>query len=467
MMYANLLFLLLFLILHILSQTLIPSPKGKNLALLGSSLLVYLWAGPIYILIPLILTVMAWFLGSAMPRQDPRPRRIMLIAGVAVSAAVLVIFKYTDFLLGSVRSVFGVPAILPEILVPFGIGVYTLRLISYLVDVCRGDVTRPLGFLDLLTYSTLVYGSSAGPLMKAEDVTRQLRKRKTDLREISRGISRICLGIGKKYLLADSLATLVDQYLVRSGQGLRQAPVTGLWLGVILSALRWYLMFSAYADVAVGLGLTAGLKIEENFDHSLCSLSVTKFLSKWFISPGAFFKKYVGSTVADRFRSEAIGSMVCLALMGLWFGGSWTFALWGVWVAVALVLESRYISRLGPVVSGLLGMAGIFMSFVFLSFTTMGRLGRCLMGLVGLNGNGFYSAEFFAGLSKVLPLILACILFAAPIGTLVHNLWRQTFKKNLTMLTVASVWEAAWPLILLALALIRVVRGESAPFLTF
>ena len=467
MMYANLLFLLLFLILHILSQTLIPTRGGKNAALLAASLLVYLWAGPVYILIPLILTAMAWFLGGAMLRQPPKLRRVMLTGGIAVTVAVLVGFKYTDFLLGSVRSVFGAPSILPELVIPFGIGVYTLRLISYLTDIYRGDRKTPLSFPRLLTYSTLLYGSSAGPLMKAGDVDRQLRKRKTDPRQLSRGLSRICLGIGKKYLLADSLAVLADQYLVRSGQGLSQVPVTGLWLGVILSALRWYLLFSAYGDVAVGLGLTAGIKVEENFDYPLCSVSVTGMLSKWFISVGAFFRSYVGAPLAERTRSEFLGSMVCYVLMGLWFGGSWTFALWGVWVAVALVLENRYLSKLAPLISGLLGLAGMFLSFVFLSFTTLGRLGRGLLGLVGLSGNGFYSAETFSGLPGSWLLILVSLLFIFPLGTLVHNLWRSRFGQNLTMMTVASVWEAAWPLAVLALALIQVLGGDTAPFLTF
>ena len=391
----------------------------------------------------------------------------MMIAGVALPVVALVLLKYTDFLLGSVRSLFGAPAVLPEIVVPFGIGVYTLRLISYLVDLYREELQPETSYVELLTYTLLPYGSSAGPLGRMDRMQKQLRKRKTDLRDISRGMSRICLGIGKKYLLADSLAVLVDQYLVRSTEGLRQVPVTGLWLGVILSALRWYLLFSAYADVSVGMAQTAGLKLEENFSRPLCKASVTGFLSGWFISVGDFFRKDVGKPLSERFRSEYLGMLVSYVLMGLWFGGSWTFALWGVWVAVALVLENRYAAKLHPTLSGLLGLAGMFLSFVFLSFTTLGRLGRGVLGLVGLNGNGFFRAETFASLGSTWPLILVSLLFVFPLGTVIHNLWRNRFRNNLTLMTVSGIWEAAWPLLVLALALIRTIRGETVPFLTF
>ena len=458
MSYTNALFLSLFLMVHLLAQALIRSNKGKNVALLISSLIVYLWSGAIYVPALFVLTLIAWLLGKTLSRPHQAERKPLLLAGgLAILIGTLTVLKYGSFLLGSFRSIFGVPAALPELIVPIGIGVYTLRLISYLIDVYRGDIPAEKSFFSLLLWSSLFYGISAGPLFRYGQIHETLSNRKFRLQGLSRGISRICLGMGKKYLLADSLAVLVDQYLVRSADGLSAVPVTGLWLGICLSALRMYLLFSSYADVAAGLCLASGISAEENFRYPLCSTSVTGLISKWFLSIGAFFHDYVLSPLSRKSGSELLSSLVSYALFGFWFGGSWSYALWGILVALLMFAESRYLGKLPPALAKLLGLAGMFLSFTCLSFTTLPRLGIALLGLIGLNGNGFFRASAFSGLGKSLPLILICILFSVPAGTIVHNLWYGRYQKQPTMMKIAAAWEAAWPLIMLVLVMIFAV----------
>ena len=466
--YTSILFLSLLLVVHLLAQALIPSNRGKNTALLIASLALYAWAGPVYLLVLLALTLLAWLLGKAMGKSPAKGARTgMLTCGLVVIVGILVVLKYGRFLLGSFQHIFGVPAVLPEIVIPLGIGVYTLRLISYLLDVYRGEIPAETDYLSLLIWSSLFYGLSVGPLFHYKKNKHALEHRKFRLEGLNRGISRICMGLGKKYLLADSLAILVDQYLVRSREGLSAVPVTGLWLGIILSALRMYLLFSAYGDVAVGLSLATGMPVEESFRYPLCSVSVTGFVRKWFISIGDFFRTNVEQPIADRSGSKLLGTVVCCVLFGLWFGDSWSFALWGLWIAVCMTAEPRLGKHLHPLLSGLLGWAGIFLSFTFLSFTTLSRLGIALRGLVGLNGNGFFQATAFSGLPGSLPLILVCILFAVPTGTIVHNLWHGKFQNQPKMLMAAAVWENIWPLALIVLAVLYTLLGHGAAFLTF
>jgi len=159
-------------------------------------------------------------------------------------------------------------------------------------------------------------------------------------------------------------------------------------------------------------------------------------------------------------------NLTAFILMGLWLGGSWTYVLWGIFVALCLFVEKRYLRRMSPIISGVCGVIGIFFSFVFLSFTTMSRLGVGLRGLFGLNGNGFFRGEFFAGTSGVLLIILS-LLFCLPLGTLAGNIWRNRFKDNLLMMTVSSVWEAVFPIALLALTAFWLLRFPGVPFLVF
>ena len=468
MNYTSAFFLLLFLMIHLLTQALIPSSKGKNIALLLSSLVVYIWSGPIYLLVLLGVTLIAWLLGMALSRPIVRERKkLIVICGLVVIIGTLVVLKYGEFLLSTSQQLFGVPEVLPDMVIPIGISIYTLRLISYLIDVYRSEIPAETNYFNLLLWSSLFYGVSVGPLFRYAQIRKALSGRKFKLQGLNKGISRICLGMAKKYLLADSLTILVSQYLVRSRVGLSAVPVTGLWLGICLSALRMYLQFSAYADVAVGLSLASGLPVEENFQYSLCSISVTGLISKWFISIGDFFRDYVQAPVTHRSSSRLLGYLVCYALFGLWFGGSWSYVLWGILVALLLFVETRYLSKLPAVLSALLGIAGIFLFFTLLSFTTLPRLGIALKGLLGLNGNGFYQASTFHGLAGALPLILSSVLFALPTGTIVHNLWYARYQKQPNMLIIAAVWESAWPLILLVLTVVFAVWSNGTAFLIF
>ena len=163
--YTSILFLSLLLVVHLLAQALIPSNRGKNTALLIASLALYAWAGPVYLLVLLALTLIAWLLGKAMAKSPAKGARTgMLTCGLVVIVGTLVALKYGRFLLGSFQHIFGVPAVLPEIVIPLGIGVYTLRLISYLLDVYRGEIPAETDYLSLLTWSSLFYGLSVGPL---------------------------------------------------------------------------------------------------------------------------------------------------------------------------------------------------------------------------------------------------------------------------------------------------------------
>lgn len=461
MTYAGILVLFLFLAANLLSQLLLPKASMKNAALLVSSLLFYGWAGPAYLLLLAGLSLVFWLCGLLIQdSQDAGKRKALLIGPIVLAVTALVVFRYGGLILSTTQSLFDVPKVLPKLAAPLGIAIYTLQLISYLVDVYRGDVPAEKKFWVLLTYSSLFHVSVGGPVLRYRDLRKALSQRRMHPGYISAGISRFALGFAKKFVLADSLALVVDQLLIRSNEGLATVPVVGLWIGVILSAIRVYLTFSGYADMALGLGFMSGLRYAENFDYPFLSASLSGFLSKWMCSVTSFFQDYVLLPLTNGGKNRGfVGLLVSCSLMGLWYGGSWNYLILGVYLALFLYLEQQYFSKLGSVPGGILGVIGIFLFFLLFSFTTLPRLGIALMGMIGLNGNGFFHRAFFAIFPKALPVVILSVLFCLPIGRILHNLYYTRFKDNLNLMTVASLWETVYPILLLIAAVVCILRG--------
>lgn len=466
MTYTGILVLFLFLTANLLSQLLLPKPSMKNAALLISSLLFYGWAGPGYLILLAGLTLVFWACGRKLQdTQQEGTRKALVAVPVAVAIAALVVFQYAGLILSTSQSLFGFPETLPNLIAPLGISIYTLQLISYLVDVYRGAVPAEQKYWVLLTYVSLFHVSVGGPVLRYRDLRKRLAQRQMHPGYISAGISRFALGFAKKFILADTLVLVVDQILIRSNEGLATVPVTGLWIGVILSAIRVYLTFSGYADMALGLGFMTGLRYAENFNYPFLSASLNGFLSKWMCSITGFFQDYVLSPITGGGKNRAfVGLLVSCVLMGLWYGASWNYLILGLFLAGFLYLEQRYFSRLSAVPGGILGVLGMLIFFLLFSFTTLPRLGLALKGLVGLNGNGFFRKEFFVMFPKALPIVILSVLFCLPVGRILHNLYYAKCKDNLNLMTAASVWETIYPILLLVAAVICILRGT--PLLT-
>lgn len=461
------LFMFLFLTLYTLSQLFLPGTKAKNTAMLVFTLVFYLWADILSIPILLGLGLICW-VSPLLMRRRPAQKKIILGLTIALCLTVLVIFKYLHLLLSGLRLVSGVPETLPGILVPVGISIYTLHMISYVVDVYRGEAAMEPSYPLLLTYCGLFHRCMAGPVVRYQDAIPHLKARRITLPNVSRGISRISIGLVKLLLLADSLAVSVDALLVRSADGLNAAPALAIFLGVLLSALRLSLTFSAFSDLAIGLGLLCGFRDPENFDTPLLSNGLGDFISRWFITVTSFFQEYVLRPItAGGSRRLLLGQTVSLLLLGLWFGGSLNFLLLGLFLAVAVPLESRLFRRGASVPRGVFGAICGFVFFFLFTFTTPQRLLTALKGLVCQNGNAFFRAEALSGLPGCIPLILVCLLFSLPLGRLVHNLYYSRFKTNRTAMTLAFLWETVYPIVLIVLTALFLLLGGGKPFLTF
>ena len=341
MVFSSLTFLLLFLPLLYLLYFARTSVKWRNGVLLAMSLLFYGWGEPVWILAMLLSTAVNFFCARAIVRREEgAARKLILALGVIASLSFLVYFKYAAFLCNSVAALLSLSWRTEAPRLPIGISFYTFQILTYTVDVYRGKAPAQKSPLRLLLYISCFPQLIAGPIVQYGDVADQLDERRILPDDFSAGMQRFIKGLAKKVLLANVCGAALEE-LTLAGTG---APLSllGAWLAAFLYTLQIYFDFSAYSDMAIGLGKTLGFTYKENFDFPYASHSVTEFWRRWHISLGSFFRDYVYIPLGGNRRGKArtvLNLLIVWGLTGLWHGAAWNFVLWGLYFGVLLILE--------------------------------------------------------------------------------------------------------------------------------
>lgn len=421
MVFSSLLFVFLFLALNLVSQAALRSARQKNIAMLLFSLVFFSWAGPRYVVLLLLDTALCWFFAICIERE-PQRKKLHLSLCVALVLLVLGIFKYTGFLMGNLQSLFGWPEVIPQIVLPIGISFYTFQLISYVVDVYRGEVRAQKKYWILLLYASLFHQCIAGPIVRYRDVAQDLAKRQVHAEEVSRGISRFTVGLAKKAVLANSVAVLADRWLPMTTEGLAKIPTAGLWLGGLCYMLQIYLDFSAYSDMAIGMGLMCGFHYKENFNYPYIASSVTDFWRRWHISLSTFFRDYVYIPLGGNRRGKGrqlLNLFIVWGLTGLWHGASWNFLLWGLYYGVILIIEKVWLQKplqkAPGVVQRLYSLLLIILGWVIFALTDFGAIGNYFAALFGAHGGADAQTMYLltTNISLLLVAALACTRWPA------------------------------------------------------
>ena len=421
MVFSSLLFVFLFLALNLASQAALRGARQKNIAMLLFSLVFFSWAGPRYVVLLLLDTALCWFFAICIERE-PQRKKLHLSLCVALVLLVLGIFKYTGFLMGNLQSLFGWPEVIPQIVLPIGISFYTFQLISYVVDVYRGEVRAQKKYWILLLYASLFHQCIAGPIVRYRDVAQDLAKRQVHAEEVSRGISRFTVGLAKKAVLANSVAVLADRWLPMTTEGLAKIPTAGLWLGGLCYMLQIYLDFSAYSDMAIGMGLMCGFHYKENFNYPYIASSVTDFWRRWHISLSTFFRDYVYIPLGGNrcgLPRQILNLIIVWGLTGLWHGASWNFLLWGLYYGVILIIEKVWLQKplqkAPGVVQRLYSLLLIILGWVIFALTDFGAIGNYFAALFGAHGGADAQTMYLltTNISLLLVAALACTRWPA------------------------------------------------------
>ena len=479
MVFSSLLFLYAFFPLNMLCYRFAPGLKAKNRVMLVFSLLFYAWGGPAYVLLLVGMTYVDFIAAQwidASSRQNERKR--WLFRGCAINLGLLCIFKYLTFLFGTLQYWTGFPWV-PRIALPIGISFYTFQLISYMVDVYRGQVAAQRDFKVLLLYISLFHQCIAGPIVRYETIEQELTGRKFLRWDMAGGIRRFTIGLAKKALLANYCGVLANSFLVDTTAAdqlgtVLTRPALSIWLGTLCYTLQIYLDFSAYSDMAIGMGQMIGFHYDENFNYPYCAVSIRDFWRRWHMSLSSFFRDYVYIPLGGSRSSlprVILNTLIVWALTGLWHGASWNFVLWGLYYFLVLMVE-RYALRGAEqrfpralnraYVLGIVGFGWLLFRCEDLSV-----LQAAVKGLFCLNGNPFTSYETNTLLWSNLFFLIAACVGCTP--------WLMDRGKKLAALAerkkgamrLQQVIQVASPMVLMLLSTAALVGDSYNPFLYF
>lgn len=480
MVFSSLFFLFVFLVACYGLYAVMPSLRARNILLLVFSLFFYAWGGPVYVGLLCLMTFVCFVGALLLHEQAPgsREQHIYLWVTVGVCLALLVIFKYTDFLVGSVQSLFGWDQRLVGVVLPIGISFYTFQLISYVVDVYRGDTLPQRSYWKLLLYAALFHQCIAGPIVRYSDVREDIHRRRVTSQDRFQGVMRFTVGLAKKAVLANACASVADTLLPSGGA---EAPLSSLTvlIGMLAYAMQVYLDFSAYSDMAIGLGQIVGFHYRENFLYPYVATSVTDFWRRWHISLSSFFRDYVyiplGGSRCAPWR-HMLNILVVWCLTGLWHGASWNFVLWGLYFALMLLLE-KFVFRWSADARGpwrpvrrLYTLVVVFFSWFLFRFEDMAVLGRVLGALFGAE-NGFMDMTARTALTNHLFILGVCALACTPIiPWLASKLRTWRAGQGMGAQVAGGILNAVCalaPMCLLLLSTLALVGNTYNPFLYF
>ena len=468
MVFSSMLFVFVFLTLNLLSQILIKDVTGRNIAMLVFSLIFYSWAGPKYLVLLVGMAFICWA-GAIGIERIPSHRKAVLVTTITAALAILGVFKYTGFFLTTFQFFFGVPKVIPEIALPIGISFYTFQLISYVVDVYRRDVRAQRKYWIVLLYASLFH--QCGPIIRYADIESDLLVRNPSIDDISSGISRFTIGLAKKAILANGCASIADTFLLFNHDKLADIPSMGILLGVIMYTLQIYLDFSAYSDMAIGMGRMCGLHYKENFNYPYISDSVTEFWRRWHISLSSFFRDYVYIPMGGNRRGrkrQMINIFVVWALTGLWHGASWNFVIWGLYYGVLLTLErfvlKEQLEKLPKWAKHVILILLVMLGWMIFKFTDIRLLGTAFLGLFGLNGNGFINGNVAMTFVNNLFFILFCCIACTPVVKKIEDIAERTGIKDKK---IYKVWDVVHPVLFLILSAMALAGDSYNPFIYF
>ncbi|MBR3186368.1 MAG: MBOAT family protein [Oscillospiraceae bacterium] len=464
MVFSSLTFLLLFLPLLYALYFARTSVKWRNGVLLVMSLLFYGWGEPVWILAMILSTAVNFFCARAIVRREEgAARKLILALGVVASLSFLVYFKYSAFLANSVAALLSLSWRMDTPRLPIGISFYTFQILTYTVDVYRGKAPAQKSPLRLLLYISCFPQLIAGPIVQYGDVESQLGERSVTPDAFTEGMERFIKGLAKKVLLANVCGAALEE-LTLAGTG---APLSllGAWLAAFLYTLQIYFDFSAYSDMAIGLGKTLGFTYKENFDFPYASHSVTEFWRRWHISLGSFFRDYVYIPLGGNRRGTArtvLNLLVVWGLTGLWHGAAWNFVLWGLYFGVLLILErfvfKTILEKTPGAIRWLLTFVIAVIGWVIFYYTDLPALGQHLCALFGVGISGLSDAAAAAVVRKYTVYPLVAWLLSLPVVPAVAAKLPRRLRSALAL--VFSV-------VLLGASLLFLVGQSYNPFIYF
>lgn len=461
MLFTSISFLYYFLPLVLIVYFIVPK-KYKNLVLLLFSLLFYFYGEPKYILL-MLFEILVAYIGAIL--IDKYKDKSILILTIFIHIILLVIFKYTDFFISNINNIFNTNFKLLNIALPIGISFYTFQIISYVIDVYRGKVKVQKSFLKLATYVSLFPQLIAGPIVRYEIIEDELDNRTHSFENFALGTRRFIIGLAKKVLIANMLGELCTKFDL-----INERSIVFYWLFAISYMLQIYFDFSAYSDMAIGLGKIFGFNFLENFNYPYISKSITEFWRRWHISLGSWFRDYVYIPLGGNRVSKIKflrNILIVWLLTGIWHGASWNFIMWGLLFGILLIIEklwlNKILDKLPNIIKRIYVLFIVMISFIIFNANTMNTAWHNIIGLFGVNKEPFINTYTIYYIKSYLPILIVAIIASTPICKNII----EKLKKNNLINNIINILEPFYIIILLLLVTAYLIDSSYNPFLYF
>ncbi len=441
MVFSSLLFMFIYLVV-VLAVYYIAPLKWRNLWLFIVNLVFYAWGEPVYVLLMLFsicINYASGFLVDKYRADNQAKAKKVLAANVVINLALLGFFKYYDLFASTLSLIPGVNIPTLGLTLPIGISFYTFQTMSYPIDIYRGDAKLQRNFISFGTFVALFPQLIAGPIVRYKDIADQLGFRASSIDQFASGVRRFCVGLAKKVLIANNIGMLWDIY---SAQPSAEMTVVGAWMGIIAFSLQLYFDFSAYSDMAIGLGRMIGFEFLENFNYPYISKSVTEFWRRWHMSLGTWFRDYVYIPLGGNRCSKArqfFNILVVWALTGFWHGANWTFLCWGLYYAIFLMIEKAFLLKKldkAPVIGHIYTIIVAVCGWVLFDLPSLSAAASYYAGMFGFAQGGFISAADLFYLKNFGLMLVITIIAALPLGKNLYNALPNKVKSIVTPILI-------------------------------
>lgn len=466
MVFSSLIFIFIFLPLVLVSYYIAPR-RLRNTVILLASLLFYAWGEPTYIIL-IIISILINYLGALLIRvhiKNKDKSKFIFITLLLIDIIILFFFKYYGFAIECLGSIIGLDLKVKSISLPLGISFYTFQQISYIADIYMQKVKPERNLIDFATYIAMFPQLIAGPIVKYDDIHKQLANRKESIDKFGEGVQRFIIGLGKKVILANNIGLIWTQV---KEVNLNDLSVVLAWIGIIAFTLQIYFDFSGYSDMAIGLAKMFGFDFLENFDYPYISKSITEFWRRWHMSLGGWFREYIYIPLGGNKKGTLIqvrNLFIVWFTTGLWHGASTNFVVWGLYFGVILFIEKIYLKdllkKIPSIFSHIYTLIIVMIGWVIFDMNTLTDSGHYIKIMFGFGNNIFIDNLAKYILTNNFIILLIGLICSTKLIKIYMNKIKSTFRENDVFLITAI------NLLILIISTAYLVGASYNPFLYF
>lgn len=458
MVFSSITFLFYFLPIVLAIYYIVPN-KFKNTILLISSLIFYFYGEPKYVLLMIISIILTYIFGILIDKYKKQSRLFLALA-IIISIGLLIYFKYINFIIENINLWMQNKIDFIYVALPIGISFYTFQMISYLIDVYKGQAKVQKNIFKIAMYISLFPQLIAGPIVRYTDIQQQIEKREYTIQKFSLGIRRFIIGLGKKVLIADVLGNLNIIIL-----GSNENSILHYWLYAISAMLQIYFDFSGYSDMAIGLGKMLGFEFPENFNYPYTATSITDFWRRWHISLSTWFRDYIyiplgGNRVSNIKKIRNI--LIVWLLTGLWHGSAWNFVIWGLYFGILLIIEkqipNKYLEKIPKFIRRIYTLLIVMISFIIFNGHNLSNILQNIIGLFKIGSIPLISEESLYYFKSYFIVIIISIIGSTEILKKIKSIKAQK---------IINIIEPIFLLLVLTISTSYIIDGSFSPFLYF